>query len=74
MITYTILAIFFVLWYYFTRKPSVPIGLKPLPSPSGARFYFGNFFYKICILKKYALIFIQNIGHYGLLGAKPHET
>jgi hypothetical protein len=44
MISYIILAILFGLWYYF-KNPSVPKGLKPLPTPDGARFYFGNFLF-----------------------------
>ncbi|RIA95130.1 cytochrome P450, partial [Glomus cerebriforme] len=42
MIPYLILAIFLGLWYYFTKKPSVPSGLKPLPSPPGDIFYIGH--------------------------------
>ncbi|CAG8610017.1 9633_t:CDS:2 [Funneliformis caledonium] len=43
MISYILLAIFFGLWYYFAKRPSIPKGLKPLPSPKGSEFYFGHY-------------------------------
>ncbi|CAI2171674.1 11570_t:CDS:2 [Funneliformis geosporum] len=42
MISYILVAIFFGLWYYFTQKPSIPKGLKPLPSPKGSLLYLGH--------------------------------
>ncbi|RIA85771.1 cytochrome P450 [Glomus cerebriforme] len=77
MISYTILAIFFGLWYFFTKKSSVSKGLKPLPSPPG-RFFYGNYPFLFRI-NKFMFIFkylntTNFLGHYGLLGSKPSET